>query len=199
MKTCKLEGVKIISPFFQKDNRGIFMKDYSFGTLETLLEDNISHNLKEVYYAYSKRGALRGMHFQRAVGNKKGQAKLVTCLRGKILDIAVDLRKKSKTFMKYEWFLLSGDNPKSIYIPEGFAHGYLVLDDSIVSSKADENFSAEGVDGIIYNDKDINIKWPIGNQYKGNGNGITFPELILSDKDKNLQSFQEFLHNCGGL
>lgn len=169
------EGLILINPFISFDERGCLIKDYSDYILK---QNNIDHELKEVFYTKSKKGVIRAIHFQ----NTKEQAKLVRCVTGKIYDVVVDLRKNSKTFGKYQGFYLSEENNKQLFIPEGFGHGYLVIEDSIVSYKCNERFFKEYDDGIIYNDIDINIEWPIH----------LVEETIISQKDKNLQTFYEF-------
>jgi dTDP-4-dehydrorhamnose 3,5-epimerase len=137
--------------------------------------------LKEVFYALSRKGVIRGIHFQRV----KEQAKLVRCIKGKIFDVVVDLRKNSPTTGQWEGFYLDEDNKNEILIPPHFGHGYLVLEDAIVSYKCAEKFYDEYDDGIIWNDKTINIDWNIRQDSK----------IILSERDKNLQTFQDFVKN----
>lgn len=175
IKPCKLNGAYVIEPFVATDLRGEFIKDYS---LELLKKHGIDMLLKEVFYTISHRGVVRALHFQ----HTKQQAKLVRCLSGQVFDVIVDLNPSSSTFGQWESFLLSGDNHTSLYIPKHFAHGYLVIDDAIVSYKCDESFYAEYDTGIIWNDHDLNIDWPIHR----------VENIILSDKDKHLQSFKHF-------
>lgn len=173
-----LKGAYKIIPFYATDERGGFLKDYN---IDIFKENNINHELKEVFYTLSKRGVIRAIHFQL----DKQQAKLVRCVSGHVYDVIVDLRPDSPTFGQWEGFDLSGDNMVELYIPEYFGHGYLVLEDSVVSYKCGEVFYADGDSGIMYNDSDINIKWP----YELIG-GIE--ELIISEKDQNLMSFQDY-------
>lgn len=173
-----LKGVYLIHPFVRYDERGYFLKDYS---KKVFNKNNIEYDLKEVFYTSSQPGVLRGLHFQRV----KQQSKLVRCVFGKIYDVVVDLRKDSETFGKWIGFYLSETNKKQLFIPEGFAHGYLVLKPSIVSYKCGEDFYEEYDDGIIWNDNDIGIKWPLH----------LVKELIISEKDKNLQTFNLFNSN----
>jgi len=175
----KFNGAYIINPFSHADNRGIFIKDYHFDTFSSA---GINHKLKEIFYTSSKKGVIRALHTQ----VKKPQAKLIRCISGEIFDVIVDLRPNSKTFGHWQSFILSADNQTSIYIPGDFAHGYLVISDAIVSYKCNENFDASGDTGIIYNDKSLNINWPI--DLIGGEN-----KLILSEKDLNLPSFSTFL------
>lgn len=173
-----LDGAFLIKPFCATDERGAFIKDYN---VETFKNNGINHELKEVFYTVSKKGVIRAIHFQLI----RQQAKLVRCVKGKVYDVIVDLRPDSKTFGKWQGFTLSEENNLSLYIPKFFGHGYLVLEDSIVSYKCNEVFFAEGDSGITYNDKDINVAWPfeeIGGQDK----------LIISEKDKSLMSLKEY-------
>ena len=170
-----------ITPFFSDDNRGGFLKDYS---KEIFAQNGIDYDLKEVFYTISHKCVIRAMHFQ----NIKQQAKLVRCVKGKVYDVIIDLRKDSSTFKKWQGFYLSDENMIELLVPEGFGHGYLVLEDSIVSYKCAEKFYGEYDSGIRYDDKDMGIDWPyelIGGKDK----------IINSVKDDNLQSFKEFLDN----
>lgn len=178
IKENRLKDSYMISPFIASDERGYFIKDYN---IDTFCSWGLEHRLKEVFYTVSKKGVIRALHFQ--VG--KQQAKLVRCISGHIYDVIVDLRKDSSTFGKWEGFHLTGENLCSIYVPEYFGHGYLVLEDAVVSYKCNEVFYAEGDSGIIYNDPEINIQWPL-DQIGGEDN------LIISDKDKGLSGFKEY-------
>ena len=120
---------------------------------------------------------MRGLHFQ----NKKPQGKLVSCLKGSVFDVAVDINPKSKTFKEYVSVELSAENHKQIWIPPGYAHGFCVLSDSAeIFYKCTEVYYPDDQGGIIWNDNDISISWPINNP-------------ILSEKDKNLMSLKEYL------
>lgn len=174
-KKLDLEGGYLIKPFVAYDERGYFIKDYSKEVFE---ENGIQHDLKEVFYTNSFKGVIRAIHFQRV----KEQAKLVRCLSGKIYDVIVDLRKDSPTFGQWRGFYLSEENKDELYVPEHFGHGYLVIEQSIVSYKCAEKFYGEYDDGIIWNDPDIGVDWPLN----------LVDKLIISDKDKKLQSFEEF-------
>ncbi len=177
----KLKDAYVIKPFYNEDIRGGFIKDYSKEILE---QNGIFYELKEVFYTISYKGVIRAIHFQRI----KQQAKLVRCVHGKIYDVIVDLRKDSPTFMKWEGFYLTGENMLELLVPEGFGHGYLVLEDSIVSYKCAEKFYGEYDSGIKFDDPQLDIKWPyeeIGGKEK----------LIISEKDKTLPLFNEFIRN----
>ena len=113
----------------------------------------------------------------------KEQAKLVRCVSGKIYDVIVDLREDSPTFGEWRGFFLSEENKEQLFIPEHFGHGYLVIEPSIVSYKCGEKYYGEYDDGIMWNDSALGIEWPLE---------LVSNEIILSDKDKELQSFEEF-------
>lgn len=173
-----LEGAYLIKPFCATDERGGLIKDYN---VDIFKANGINHELKEVFYTISKKGVIRASHFQ--LHNQ--QAKLVRCISGHVYDVIVDLRPDSKTYKQWRGFDLSEDNMNMLYVPEYFGHGYLVLEDSIVSYKAAEVFFAEGDSGIMYNDPDIGIEWPfdlIGGSDK----------MIISEKDLNLMSFKQY-------
>jgi len=172
----KFEGAFLIQPFVAEDERGAFIKDYS---KEVFCDNGIYHDLKEVFYTESRKGVIRAIHFQRV----KEQAKLVRCVSGHVYDVIVDLRPDSPTFGEWQGFDLTGDNHMELLVPEHFGHGYLVLEDSIVSYKCAQKFYGEYDDGIMWNDPDINVKWPLDRVDN---------KVILSEKDKNLQSLKEF-------
>lgn len=174
----ELKGAYLIKPFYADDNRGGFIKDYN---AETFKANGIKHELKEVFYTISKKGVIRAIHFQLV----KQQAKLVRCISGHVYDVIVDLRPDSPTFGKWLGFDLTGDNMHELYVPEYFGHGYLVLEDSIVSYKCNEVFFGEGDSGIMYNDKELNIEWPF---HKIGG----LDNLIISEKDCRLMSFKKY-------
>lgn len=180
----EIEGLIKVSPFVADDIRGLFIKDYSKEVFEN---NGIYHDLKEVFYTVSHKGVIRALHFQR----EKQQPKLVRCVSGHVYDVVVDLRKDSPTFKKWLSFDLSSDNKQEILVPAGCAHGYLVLEESIVSYKCAEKFYGEFDDGVMWNDKDLEVKWPL-NLVGGAEN------VILADKDKNLQTFAEFMSKYGG-
>ena len=183
-KELPLRDAYIIDFFFADDIRGGFAKDYS---QETFAANGIRHGLKEVFYTISHKGVIRALHFQRT----KQQAKLVRCVKGKIYDVIVDLRKDSPTFKQWMGFYLSGEDHVELLVPKGFAHGYLVLEESIVSYKCDEKFFGEFDGGIKFDDPEIGVDWPfdlIGGKDK----------LILAEKDICLPSFAEFMNNYEG-
>ena len=177
----ELKDAYLIKPFYADDNRGGFIKDYSKEVFE---QNGINHDLKEVFYTISHRGVIRAIHFQ----NIKQQPKLVRCVSGKVYDVIIDLRKDSPTFKKWQGFYLTGENMYELLVPAGFGHGYLVIEDSIVSYKCSEKFYGEYDSGIRYDDKDMGIIW----QYDEIGGK---EKIINSVKDDNLQSFKEFMNN----
>lgn len=165
-----IEGILIVEPRVFGDERGYFFESFSerdFATATGLdvkfVQDNESR---------SRRGVLRGLHFQR---KPYAQAKLVRVVQGRVLDVAVDIRRGSPTFGEYVATELSGENHRQMFIPKGFAHGYVVLeDDTIFQYKCDEYYHPEAEGGIAWNDPQIGIEWPLPKS-----------ELILSEKDKN--------------
>ena len=179
-----IEGLFEINTFNVSDVRGCFTKDYSKEVFE---QNGIKHDLMEVFYTTSYKGVIRALHFQRV----KQQPKLIRCIHGHIWDVVVDLRRGSKTFKQWRAFDLFGEVYKEILIPAGCAHGYLVLEDSIVSYKCAEKFYGEYDDGIMWNDSVINVEWPLD---KVGG----LDKVILAEKDKNLQTFDEFIEKYGG-
>lgn len=179
----EIMGLIKVTPFNTEDIRGCFIKDYSKEVFEA---NGIKHDLKEVFYSTSRKGTVRGLHFQRV----KQQSKLVRCVWGHIWDVVVDLRTGSPTFKRWMAFDLTGEQHNEILVPDGCAHGFLALMDSLVSYKCNEKFYSEYDDGIIWNDPDIGVTWPL-EQVGGR------EKVILSDKDKNLQSFAQFMGTCG--
>ncbi|MCR5452973.1 MAG: dTDP-4-dehydrorhamnose 3,5-epimerase [Lachnospiraceae bacterium] len=177
-KKCSLEGAYVIDTFYATDERGGFIKDYN---IDTFKENGLDYELKEVFYTVSKKGVIRANHFQLI----KQQPKLVRCISGHVYDVITDLRPDSPTYKKWEGFDLYGDKPMELFIPEGFGHGYLVLEDSVVSYKCGEVFYGEGDSGIKWDDPDLGIEWPtelIGGR----------ENMIISEKDLNLMSFKEY-------
>lgn len=163
----EIEDLFIIEPKIFGDNRGYFMETYNKKDFE-----NAGINLKFVQdnQSKSKKGVLRGLHFQK----KFPQSKLVRVLEGEVFDVAVDLRKDSKTYGKWVGVILSAENNRQFMIPRGFAHGFLVLSESATFTyKCDEFYHPEDEGGIMWNDPDINVTWP------------KMDEIILSEKDKN--------------
>jgi len=164
----EIEGVYIISPIVFGDNRGYFMETYNYNEFK---EAGLDMVFVQDNQSKSKKGVLRGLHFQKT----HPQGKLVRVIEGEVFDVAVDLRKDSKTYGKWVGVILSKDNKKQFYIPEGFAHGFLVLsDEAEFTYKCTDFYHPEDEGGIAWNDPDIGVKWPM--------EGIE--KVILSDKDK---------------
>ena len=170
-----IKGVYVIEPTVFGDNRGYFMETYSkkdfeeIGIKEEFVQDNQSK---------SKKGVLRGLHFQ----TENTQGKLVRVIKGNVFDVAVDLRRNSKTFGKWIGVELSEDNKKMFYIPPYFAHGFLVLsDEAEFTYKCTDVYNHSAESGIKYDDKDINIEWP-----------EVDCEILTSEKDKKWQTLAEF-------
>lgn len=178
-----LSGAYLIQPFSSFDERGALIKDYN---IDTFCNNGLQHDLKEVFYTVSKKGVIRAIHFQLG----KPQAKLVRCVKGLIFDVIVDLRINSDTYGKHLAFELSDKNNISLFVPEYFGHGYLVLEDSIVSYKCAEVFYGAGDSGIRYNDPLLNIAWPFDRI-----GGIE--NVIISEKDRSLMSFRQYTEQMG--
>ncbi|MFH1025198.1 MAG: dTDP-4-dehydrorhamnose 3,5-epimerase [Nitrospirota bacterium] len=155
----------LIEPRRFVDTRGFFMETYKYSDF---LRNGIQEHFVQDNYSRSVRGVLRGLHYQR---NPHAQGKLVQCIRGKIFDVAVDIRKGSPTFMQWISTELSEENNRMFYVPPGFAHGFVVVSEiADVIYKCTKEYSPEDDRGIIWNDPDIQIQWPI-------------QEPVLSEKD----------------
>ncbi len=170
----EIEGVLIIQPKVFGDHRGYFMETYNQKDFE---ENNLFYNFVQDNQSKSTKGVLRGLHFQKTYQ----QAKLVRVINGTVFDVAVDLRKGSKTYGKWVGAILSSENKKMLLIPRGFAHGFLVLSDiAEFTYKCDNFYHPEDEGGIIWNDEDIQIQWPVLSK-----------DIVLSDKDKKHPSLRE--------
>ena len=168
--STKFSGLKVIQSKSYKDNRGLFKEDY---------KKKFFKNKNFVFgcTSSSKRNVIRGLHLQ----TKYSQEKYVSVLKGAIIDVVVDLRKKSKMYGKHYKVILSDNNAKSIFIPAGFAHGFLALKkENIIYYTCTNYRSAKHEIGILWNDKDLKVKWPIKNP-------------IISKKDKRNLRFKDFL------
>ena len=169
-----IEGLVILQPRVFEDERGYFMESYK--------ESFIKENFPDIHFiqdneSRSTYGVLRGLHFQKPPFE---QTKLVRVIDGEVLDVAVDLRKGSPTYGKWESIILSGENKKQFFIPKGFAHGFIVLsDEAIFSYKVDNIYAPDSDSGIKYDDPTLNINWMVSNE-----------QLTISDKDSNLGSFK---------
>jgi len=170
VKTTAIEGVLIIEPTVFGDERGYFFE--SFNEREFRRKTGLDVKFIQDNESKSRYGVLRGLHFQKAPFE---QAKLVRVVKGRVFDVAVDIRKGSPTFGKYTAVELTGDNHRQCFIPRGFAHGFCVLsDEAVFQYKCDEFYHPEAEDAIAWDDPDIAIQWP-----------IPASDIILSDKDKN--------------
>ena len=170
----KIEGVYIITPKVFGDNRGYFMETYNEADFK---EVGLDYTFVQDNQSSSKQGVLRGLHFQKTFP----QAKLVRVLKGKVFDVAVDLREGSETYGEWVSAVLSEENHRQLLIPRGFAHGFLVVSDHAeFAYKCDNLYHPEDEGGLMYDDPDIEIEWPeIGCDY------------ILSDKDMEHPTFRE--------
>ena len=170
-----IEGLCIIEPTVHGDNRGYFMETYNSKDMQ---EAGIDRVFVQDNQSCSTKGVLRGLHFQK----QYPQGKLVRAVRGTVFDVAVDLRSDSKTYGKWFGVTLSAENKKQFYIPEGFAHGFLVLSENAeFTYKCSDFYHPNDEGGLIWNDPDINVQWPIPE-------GM---ELIFSDKDQKWGSLKE--------
>ena len=172
-KETSIKGVYKIDVKKYGDNRGYFMETYKKTDFD---EAGLVYNFVQDNQSKSKKGVLRGLHFQK----KYPQAKLVRCIEGEVFDVCVDLRPGSPTYGKWEGVVLSAEKGNQFMIPRGFAHGFLVLSETATFCyKVDEFYHPEDEGGLMYNDFDIGIEWPdVG-------------EILLSEKDKNNFSFEE--------
>ena len=171
-----IEGLVIIEPTLFGDDRGYFLESYNKKEFEkdigeiSFVQDNESK---------SSKGVLRGLHFQKPPYT---QAKLVRCIEGKVLDVAVDIREGSNTYGQHVIVELSGENKKQVFIPRGFAHGFLVLSNTaIISYKVDNSYAPTYDTGIRWDDPTLNIQW-----------GVNECEVLVSEKDAKLPFFSEF-------
>ena len=171
--SLEIPDVKLVIPKHYSDERGYFLESFkesefsANGISVKFVQDNVS---------FSTKGALRGLHYQQ---KPKEQAKLVSVISGEIFDVAVDIRKDSTTYGKWVSQILSEKNHKMLYIPEGFAHGFCTLSDTAnVLYKVTNEYSPENERGIIWNDPNVSISWPIKN-------------LVVSEKDKKLPILQK--------
>jgi len=172
-------GVYIVTPTQYSDNRGYFMETYNYRALK---EAGLDAVFVQDNQSCSKKGVLRGLHFQ----NRFPQGKLIRVITGEIFDVAVDLRPESQTYGQWFGLTLSDRNRKQLFIPEGFAHGFLaVSEEATIAYKCTDFYYPEYEDGIIWNDPTLAIAWPLER----------VNELIISDKDKNLKKFNKIERN----
>lgn len=167
VETCEIEGLKVITPKVFGDSRGYFMETYHY---EDYKEAGIDVVFVQDNQSASRKGVLRGLHFQKEFP----QDKLVRVIRGEVYDVAVDLRPGSATFGKWHGELLSAENKKQFFIPKNFAHGFLVLsEEAEFCYKCTDFYHPNDEGGLLYNDSEIGVEWPVPE-------GM---ELIMSEKD----------------
>ena len=171
-----IPGIVVIEPTVLSDKRGYFLESFNKNEFEkaigkvSFVQDNESR---------SSKGVLRGLHYQKP---PFAQAKLVRCIEGEILDIAVDIRKDSPTYGLYHSDVLSSENKKQLFIPRGFAHGFVVLSEyAVFAYKVDNTYAPDCEAGILWNDKELGVEWVVNEK-----------EIFISDKDDQLPLFSEF-------
>ena len=171
-----IEGLVVVEPKVFGDNRGYFMETYNYNDFKAagldmvFVQDNQSK---------SKKGVLRGLHFQK----KNPQGKLVRVVSGEVYDVAVDLRRGSDTYGKWYGVLLSAENKKQFYVPEGFAHGFVVMSETAeFVYKCTRFYDPSDEGGLMWNDPEIGIDWPVPEN----------AELLLSEKDQHHQPLKDF-------
>lgn len=182
IEELKIKGVFEITLNPRVDDRGFFMRTFDTKIFD---EAGINNNwVQENHSKTIKKSTIRGLHFQLP---PFAETKLIRCIRGEVLDVFVDLRKNSDTFGKWGSVILSEDNYKMLLIPRGFAHGFCTLTDYCeVVYKVDNYYSPVYERGLLWNDKDLNINWPVENP-------------ILSDKDKNNMTLAEFINKYNSI
>lgn len=174
IEPTSLEDCFVISPKVYYDERGYFVESFNTRTFQK--NTNLNVSFVQDNRSVSSKGVLRGLHYQ---ADEFAQAKLVSVLRGSVLDVCVDLRPSSPTFGKHYSIVLSEENKQQLFIPRGFAHGFLVLEDNTMFAyKCDNFYHKPSEKGIIYNDPTLNIDW-----------GVENSNIILSEKDANLPMF----------
>lgn len=178
-----LSGLMVGMPFLAEDKRGFFAKTFE---KRKFFDRKINLSPVEEFHTFSHKGVLRGLHFQR----EHSQDKLVQVLVGAAYDVAVDLREGSPTFGKWEGFELTAENHRLLYIPRGFAHGFLALEEgTLFSYLCGERYDPDSDGGVHWDDPDIAVNWPIDRVGR----------IILSEKDAALPSLKEFTERYGAL
>ena len=173
-----IEDLIVINPKTYFDHRGCYLETYSYYKYQKVCNFVQNEYFVQDSVSISDMGVLRGLHFQK----NNPQAKLVSVLKGKVYDVAVDLRENSKTYGKYYGIYLDGISKRQMFIPKGFAHGFLSLEkDTIFSYKSSDFYDPTDESGLAWNDPDLDIKWPV--KY--------VQEVILSEKDKNWPRFRQ--------
>lgn len=172
----KLKDCYILEPTIFGDSRGYFFESYTKSKFDALIGQNV--DFIQDNQAFSKKGALRGLHYQEG---EFAQAKLVRVTQGVVMDVAVDLRPNSESFLQHITIELSEENKKQLFVPRGFAHGYIVLSDTAVFNyKCDNVYNKASENGVIYNDSDLNIDW-----------NLNAEQFIISEKDKVLPTIKQ--------
>lgn len=188
-----IEGLCVIEPALHGDSRGYFMETYNQNDME---EAGFDYQFVQDNQSSSSRGVLRGLHFQK----EHPQGKLVRVIRGRVYDVAVDIRKDSKTYGKWFGLELTEENRKQFLVPEGFAHGYLVLSDwAEFCYKCTDFYHPGDEGGLAWNDPDIGIQWPgICGEYPGNGSSEGYKmtdgsPLKINERDQNWPGIKEYV------
>ncbi|MCY7349153.1 MAG: dTDP-4-dehydrorhamnose 3,5-epimerase [Cytophagaceae bacterium] len=171
-KTTTLAGLTEVLPTIFEDERGIFLETYNQQAFE---ENGLLFDFVQDNHSWSRKGVLRGLHCQHP---PYAQGKLVRCISGKVIDVAVDIRPDSATFGQHETFLLDSLQGNMVYVPEGFAHGFVALEDAIFAYKCTNFYHKSSESGILWNDPDLAIDWNVA-------------KPIVSEKDLKLPSFKE--------
>ena len=176
LNNTKIDGLLILEPTVSRDDRGYFLESFN----KKIFEETIGKiSFVQDNETKSSKGVLRGLHYQTP---PYAQAKLVRCIEGKVLDVAVDIRYGSETYGQHVVVELSGENKKQVFIPRGFAHGFAVISNSAIVSYKVDNIYAEAYDaGIRWDDRLLNIQW-----------GLNLSEVLISEKDAKLPFFSEF-------
>lgn len=177
-KKSKVLGLTEIFPRIFKDDRGHFLETYQY---ELFKNNGISAQFVQDNQSFSTKGVLRGLHFQKAPFS---QGKLVRVISGKVMDVAVDIRPDSPTFGKYETFILTAEASNMVFVPEGFAHGFIALEDSVFSYKCTNIYDKASEGGLLWNDPEIGIDWG-------------FDKPLVSEKDVILPTFEELRKSLG--
>jgi dTDP-4-dehydrorhamnose 3,5-epimerase len=176
LSRANIPDLVICEPKKLKDERGFFCESFRKDSLENLL--GYSLNFCQENFSESKYGVLRGLHYQKGIHS---QAKLVRVTQGEVLDVAVDVRENSETILQHITVKLSSENKKQLFVPRGFAHGFIVLSDTVqFNYKCDNFYNKASESGIIYNDETLNIDWVLDKE-----------EFIISEKDTILSTVKE--------
>lgn len=179
IRETSIKGLVELTPRKFEDERGHFFESYNEGVFENL---GLPTHFVQDNQSFSTKGVVRGLHFQKA---PFAQGKLVRVISGRVLDVAVDIRPESPTFGKHEVFDLRGDLSNMAYIPEGFAHGFVALEDSVFSYKCTNKYNKESESGLLWNDPELGIDWGIENP-------------IVSEKDLILPTLQMLFSEIKG-